>query len=87
MKSNITFQKIEFETHYYSELIFFNETSNSSDSYKTKCRHMFFPVHFVEVAVMQEILKIKETGLKKSTKLTRGLWGYRKLTVIINFLV
>lgn len=48
---------------------------------------MFFPVHFVEVAVMQEILKIKETGLKKSTKLTRGLWGYRILTVIINFLV
>lgn len=29
---------------------------------------MFFPVHYVEVAVMQEILKIKETGLKKIYK-------------------
>lgn len=33
---------------------------------------MLFPVHFIKVAVMQQILKIKETGLE-NTKLTHGL--------------
>lgn len=38
-------------------LRFFFFTSSTSDSNKMKCRYMFFPVHFREVVVMQEIKK------------------------------
>lgn len=37
---------------------------------------MFFPVHFVKVAVMQEIFKIKETG-SQNHKIDPGPLGIR----------